>query len=79
MTIILIRQPGCQVARGREGRLAQLVRAPRLHRGGRRFESCTAHHLEFVCSGDMGNGPAGSASENTPEALFYVLVLHWCG
>ena len=28
-----------------QGRLAQLVRAPRLHRGGRRFESCTAHHL----------------------------------
>ncbi len=27
------------------GRLAQLVRAPRLHRGGRRFESCTAHHI----------------------------------
>src|SRR5262245_20195410 len=25
------------------GRLAQLVRAPRLHRGGRRFESCLAH------------------------------------
>ena len=28
-----------------EGRLAQLVRAPRLHRGGRRFEPCTAHQL----------------------------------
>jgi hypothetical protein len=26
------------------GRLAQLVRASRLHREGRRFESCTAHH-----------------------------------
>src|SRR3954463_9134232 len=26
------------------GRLAQLVRAPRLHRGGHRFEPCTAHH-----------------------------------
>ena len=25
------------------GRLAQLVRAPRLHRGGHKFESCTAH------------------------------------
>ena len=27
------------------GRLAQLVRAPPLQGGGRRFESCTAHHL----------------------------------
>jgi len=26
------------------GRLAQLVRAPALQAGGRRFESCTAHH-----------------------------------
>jgi hypothetical protein len=30
---------------GPDGRLAQLVRAPRRHRGGHRFESCTAHHL----------------------------------
>ena len=28
-----------------EGRLAQLVRAPALQAGGRRFESCTAHHV----------------------------------
>ncbi len=27
----------------RRGRIAQLVRAPLLHRGGRRFESCSAH------------------------------------
>src|SRR5262249_59985396 len=27
-----------------KGRLAQLVRAPALQAGGRRFESCTAHH-----------------------------------
>src|SRR5262249_50175263 len=27
------------------GRLAQLARAPRLHRGGRWFESITAHHV----------------------------------
>src|SRR5437763_17070964 len=32
-------------ALGSEGRLAQLVRAPALQAGGRRFESCTAHHL----------------------------------
>src|ERR1700722_3483406 len=30
--------------RGKDGRLAQLVRAPALQAGGRRFESCTAHH-----------------------------------
>src|ERR1700737_2701514 len=28
----------------KDGRLAQLVRAPALQAGGRRFESCTAHH-----------------------------------
>ena len=28
-----------------EGRLAQLVRAPALQAGGRRFEPCTAHHF----------------------------------
>jgi hypothetical protein len=27
------------------GRLAQLARAPRLHRGGHRFESYIAHHI----------------------------------
>ena len=32
------------------GRLAQLVRAPRLHRGGRRFESCTAHQFSLAQS-----------------------------
>ena len=30
------------------GRLAQLVRAPALHAGGHRFESCTAHHLTVI-------------------------------
>ena len=38
----------CEVPIGIEyndfhGRIAQLVRAPLLHRGGRRFESCSAH------------------------------------
>src|SRR5689334_10523879 len=27
------------------GRVAQLVRAPASHAGGRRFESCRAHHI----------------------------------
>src|ERR1700693_3887225 len=39
----------------KDGRLAQLVRAPALQAGGRRFESCTAHHNPFVRSGDIGN------------------------
>jgi hypothetical protein len=39
---------------GKEGRLAQLVRAPALQAGGRRFESCTAHHLAFrIVTGDV--------------------------
>src|SRR5215469_8537522 len=38
---------GLLAARRYEGRLAQLVRAPALQAGGRRFESCTAHHLAF--------------------------------
>src|SRR5438445_4097648 len=33
------------VTRRSEGRLAQLVRAPALQAGGRRFESCTAHQV----------------------------------
>ena len=31
-----------------EGRLAQLVRAPALQAGGRRFESCTAHQIKSM-------------------------------
>ena len=30
------------------GRIAQLVRAPALHAGGHRFESCFAHQTSFV-------------------------------
>ena len=32
------------------GRLAQLVRAPALQAGGRRFESCTAHQAHSIIS-----------------------------
>src|SRR5713226_6576960 len=32
----------------KDGRLAQSVRAPALQAGGRRFESCTAHHTFLV-------------------------------
>ena len=35
-------------AKARNGRLAQLVRAPALQAGGRRFEPCTAHHPKCV-------------------------------
>jgi hypothetical protein len=38
----------------RDGRLAQLVRAPALQAGGRRFEPCTAHHpVRFTHRGDV--------------------------
>src|SRR5437868_4382225 len=33
---------------GASGRLAQLVRASRLHREGRRFESVAAYHSPFI-------------------------------
>ena len=36
-----------------KGRLAQLVRAPALQAGGRRFEPCTAHHTAWQICGDV--------------------------
>ena len=45
------------VAQRYEGRLAQLVRAPALQAGGRRFESCTAHQVpRMFLSGRNGIG-----------------------
>ena len=41
--IIVTREDAAPAQYGSPGRLAQLVRAPRLHRGGHRFESCSAH------------------------------------
>ena len=35
-----------------DGRLAQLVRAPALHAGGHKFESCTAH---LTSGGQVGS------------------------
>jgi 4-alpha-glucanotransferase len=51
-----VRDNGNRRVLARSGRLAQLVRAPALQAGGRRFESCTAHHIvpqsiETICSG----------------------------
>src|SRR5579859_5755261 len=43
-----------------EGRLAQLVRAPALQAGGRRFESCTAHHLTFCTPSGLVTGKVQS-------------------
>src|SRR5712675_2441346 len=42
------------------GRLAQLVRAPALQAGGRRFEPCTAHHsrASFNAGRDIRDTPA---------------------
>src|SRR4029077_15615388 len=47
------------VAPTNEGRLAQLVRAPALQAGGRRFESCTAPHLE------LHSAPAGEPDRHS--------------
>ena len=41
----VVRTSGLESEKPCSGRLAQLVRAPALQAGGRRFESCTAHHL----------------------------------
>ena len=52
------------------GRLAQLVRAPRLHRGGRGFESLSAHQLF----------PQGTETiRRTPKNLEFFGVLRFCG
>src|SRR5690349_15113035 len=50
------------------GRLAQLVRAPALQAGGRRFESCTAHHSSpyaFGLSAMCHRTPEGSLKYST--------------
>jgi hypothetical protein len=46
------------------GRLAQLVRAPALQAGGRRFESCTAHHYPSLSGmpARRGLSPSGVRS-----------------
>src|SRR5208337_4135240 len=54
------------IASAPSGRLAQLVRAPALQAGGRRFESCTAHHSsrteyddKVTCPGAGNNRASG--------------------
>ena len=43
-----------------KGSIAQLVRAPASHAGGRRFEPCCAHHtIEFDVPGAIKPHPAG--------------------
>ena len=44
------------------GWLAQLVRVPALHAGGRRFESCTAHHFIAKTRGDSNSSSQGQLS-----------------
>ena len=48
MPLVESRPARRSVAQRCEGRLAQLVRAPALQAGGRRFESCTAHHNPLI-------------------------------
>jgi hypothetical protein len=43
---LTLRTASCTM--NRNGRLAQLVRAPALQAGGRRFEPCTAHHSRLA-------------------------------
>ena len=45
------------------GRLAQLVRAPALQAGGRRFEPCTAHHMnQYLVVAEFEISPYQEAS-----------------
>ena len=44
----VVRTSGLESEKPCSGRLAQLVRAPALQAGGRRFESCTAHQLSTM-------------------------------
>ena len=47
---------------GARGRLAQLVRAPALQAGGRRFESCTAHQINLFAGLDCTSADASEIS-----------------
>jgi hypothetical protein len=62
----------------RSGRVAQLVRAPASHAGGRRFESCRAHHLNLIesatCNIDSETFPAlNSKNVSKPDRSRYTV------
>ena len=54
------------------GRLAQLVRAPALQAGGRRFEPCTAHHPPLAQVSRLGSTHRGDVVQ-----LVRTLPRHW--
>src|SRR6266404_8331575 len=59
------------------GRLAQLVRAPALQAGGRRFEPCTAHHC-FQALADVVLGRrVGFVPQVCRDSLFPSLPALW--
>ena len=51
------------------GRVAQLVRAPRLHRGGPGFESLRAHHVSTLVRADAHQS-GGADPPNTCVGAF---------
>src|SRR5450759_2640546 len=61
--------------------VSSVVRAPRLHRGCRRFESCTAHH-QFNCRPSVGaptrrsrsGEPSASRSSHTDGGLWLMVA-----
>ncbi len=58
------------------GRLAQLVRAPALQAGGRRFESCTAHHsIRSPALGSLPRRPAVNLRGFTATTGIYPQLL----
>ena len=57
------------------GRLAQLVRAPALHAGGHKFESCTAHQFLPIKAGFWGSLPCATRQVSTQVSTLLVAVL----
>ena len=56
------------------GRLAQLVRAPALQAGGRRFESYIAHHRDAPKAGEVGKKAKRSVLHHKPMRTTSLLI-----
>jgi hypothetical protein len=60
------------------GRLAQLVRAPALQAGGRRFESCTAHQIHSVISPSIARRKKKGGTLKVPPITTFLQKLLTC-
>ena len=59
------------------GWLAQLVRVPALHAGGRRFESCTAHHFIAKTRGDSNSAKGNCLHYDSLTSTRWDPLGHW--